>query len=86
MKRKDRVKERVLGPGDRKLNNTGSLSQSSSAPQEGSWTNEQSLPCHGVSQEEQGPRRKRETLLMWRGGRKVFTQEELKEREGLWVG
>ena len=46
MKKKDRVKEKVLGPGDRKLNNTGSLSQTSSALQQGSWTNEQSLPCH----------------------------------------
>lgn len=33
-----------------------------------------------------GPRGDRETLLMWRGRRKVFTQEELKEREGLCVG
>lgn len=31
-------------------------------------------------------RRQRYTRLVWRGGRKVFTQEELKGREGLWVG
>ena len=41
LKRKYSVKGRMLGPGDKKLNNTGSLLLSSSILQQGSWPYEQ---------------------------------------------
>lgn len=59
----------------------------------GGWTHEQQLPYCVLRKMVQlrfsrrrAHRRHSQTPLLWRGGRRVFTQEELHDREGLWAG